>query len=178
MKKIIALATILSIFTGCGSKNPYEDNHIVVTNDTIDTENQIKEISLTTIFNALEYETIDGKRLTEQELIDKLGTPDSTEDWNYSNRTISYPIRTLTYGLYEYKFNNDELQRITIYEEIPFSDSSEFLGMFNLEETKSTKIFENADTYRASNCGVYELWLTLDEDLIWCTHISYSELFN
>lgn len=35
------------------------------------------------VFDALQYEVKDGENITEAELINQLGEPDSIEEWNY-----------------------------------------------------------------------------------------------
>lgn len=60
------------------------------------------------VFDALQYEVKDGKNISEEELVAKLGEPDNIEEWNYTTSYgIFYPIRTLYYGKTEYSFNKN-----------------------------------------------------------------------
>lgn len=52
------------------------------------------------VFDALQYEVKDKKNISETELIEQLGEPDRTEDWNYTTASgKTFPIRTLYYGI-------------------------------------------------------------------------------
>lgn len=71
---------------------------------------------VTVVFDALQYEVKDGHNITEDELIERLGEPESIEEWDYETGSgRRYSIRTLYYEDEEYSFNNDNLQRVTLW---------------------------------------------------------------
>lgn len=131
------------------------------------------------VFDALQYEVKDKKNITEAELIEQLGEPDRTEDWNYKTASgMAYPIRTLYYGYNEYSFNGDNLQRITLYDKFSYSSKDDFLPMFNLKEYLNTVINDTGYYYRAYACGVHDLWLKYSDGEITMTKISYGTVFE
>lgn len=90
---------------------------------------------VTVVFDALQYEVKDGHNITEDELIERLGEPESIEEWDYETGSgRRYSIRTLYYEDEEYSFNNDNLQRVTLWGDISYSSKNDFLKMFNLCE--------------------------------------------
>lgn len=131
-------------------------------------------------FNAQIYSFIDdsGNNITESELIEDLGNPDSINAWNFEKQGTSYPIRTLTYGNTEYNFNNDTLQRITLYDTYTFNDKDEIIPMFNLKKYANTEITDTGTSYRAYNCGIHDLWVQYEGNQITLTQISYGDLFS
>lgn len=130
------------------------------------------------VFDAMQYAPDENGTISEAELIAKIGEPVSIEEWNYEYGYQTYPIRTLYYDNYEYSFNNDNLQRITIYNEFNFKSKKEFLPMFNLEKYENTEINDTNTAYRAYHCGVHDLWLFYEDGKITLTKISYSPLFG
>jgi hypothetical protein len=138
------------------------------------------------VFDATKFIVDDERTVTEAELIDMLGEPESIEEWNYQVyqelllREVEYPIRSLFYqgGTYEYKFNNDHLQRITINMDIPYNKKSDILPLFGLSEYSNSEITDTGVAYRVTNCGVYDFWVTkMDNQIIHNIHISYGNLF-
>ena len=74
--------------------------------------------------------------MTESEVIEKLGESDSIEDWLYNDK---YIMRTYTYGSREFTFVQDtmgvyQLARITLYEDIPYTDKNTIYELFNLKK--------------------------------------------
>ena len=137
------------------------------------------------VFDAMQFYTNDNFDATvdEQQLIQILGAPEKTEEWNYDTETKSYPIKTLYYNneTYAYHFNAERLQRISINDvEIPYANKNKILSMFNLKKYKNT--FVVADTgvaYRVKNCGVHGLWIAImDEDSLDSIRIDYGTLFS
>jgi hypothetical protein len=127
--------------------------------------------SVQIVFNATEFWTSETTTVTEQELIEKLGAPESTEDWNYTTATLSYPIHTLYYsdengGSYAYHFNNEILSRISIDDvDIPYNGKDDILPMFGLSQYANTVVV--ADTgvaYRVKRCGVPDFWVAIMDD--------------
>ena len=140
-------------------------------------QNQSENLSI--VFDALKYEVKNGKNITEQELISQLGEPDSIEEWNFEVAGGKYyPIRTLYYGTSEYSFNNDNLQRITLYDKFSYESKDDFLPMFNLKKYANTDINDTNYYYRAYNCGVHDIWLEYSDGLITMTKITYGEIFG
>ena len=131
------------------------------------------------VFDALQYEVKDKKNISETELIEQLGEPDRTEDWNYTTASgKTFPIRTLYYGNNEYSFNNDNLQRVTLYDKFSYSSKDDFLPMFNLKKYSNTNINDTGSYYRAFYCGVNDLWLEYNDSEITMTKISYGSVFD
>lgn len=131
------------------------------------------------VFDATKYSPKNGKNITEKELIKQLGKPKRIEKWDYkSGNGLTYPMRTLIYKNREYIFNNDNLQRITLYDEFSYSDKNEFLDMFNLKTYANTKINDTNSFYRVYNCGVNDIWLEYGDGKITLTKISYGKIFQ
>lgn len=131
------------------------------------------------VFDALQYEVKDGENITEAELINQLGEPDSIEEWNYEvGGGQYYPIRTLYYGANEYSFNDDKLQRITLYDKFSYNSKDDFLPMFNLKQYSNTQINDTNYYYRAYYCGVHDLWLEYSDGEITMTKITYGNIFG
>ncbi len=124
-------------------------------------------------FNPFEY-TVDNRTFTEEELIAKLGEPESSEDWKKEipNSNGKYHmLKILIYdgGKKEFIINyapdgTNSLVRITLLEEISFKDKSHFLKMFNLKKTGKSKIEDKNITYRAKNVGVADFWIASIKD--------------
>ena len=131
------------------------------------------------VFDALQYEVKDGENITEAELINQLGEPDSIEEWNYEvGGGQYYPIRTLYYRANEYSFNDDKLQRITLYDKFSYNSKDDFLPMFNLKQYSNTQINDTNYYYRAYYCGVHDLWLEYGDGEITMTKITYGNIFG
>ena len=131
------------------------------------------------VFDALQYEVKDGKNITEADLINQLGEPDKVEEWNYEvSGGKYYPIRTLYYGANEYNFNDDKLQRITLYDKFQYKSKDDFLPMFNLKRYSNTEINDTNFYYRAFYCGVHDIWLEYTENEITMAKITYGSIFG
>ena len=131
------------------------------------------------VFDALQYEVKEGQNITEDELVEQLGEPDNVEEWDYvTGSGRRYPIRTLYYNDEEYSFNNDGLQRVTLWKEINYSNKNEFLKMFNLSKYKNTEINDTGSYYRAYYCGVHDIWIGYEDGKITMVKISYGDLFE
>ena len=131
------------------------------------------------VFDALQYEVKEGQNITEDELVEQLGEPDNVEGWDYvTGSGRRYPIRTLYYNDEEYSFNNDGLQRVTLWKEINYSNKNEFLKMFNLSKYKNTEINDTGSYYRAYYCGVHDIWIGYEDGKITMVKISYGDLFE
>ncbi len=150
------------------------------------TAEQVNKIdSIEVVFDATQF-LRDNKTISEAELIKLIGKPDSIEEWNYKtsyqvlvNKTPTYPIRQLNYGNYEYLFNNDMLQRINIYEEIPYKNTANILKMFNLKKYANTDIANNNVSYRAKDCGIPDFWVpSMDKDNLNIIKISYGTFWS
>lgn len=133
-----------------------------------------------TVFNARAFYNISEQRtFTEQELINVMGEPDSVEEWNFTASTgLQYPIRNLYYGNNEYKFHNDTLRRITLLDPIEYKSVDDFIDMFGCSKYDDTTIVDTGSTYRANNCGIYELYISYEGGKITWVNISYSDLFE
>lgn len=137
------------------------------------------ESSVPVVFDALQYEVKDGENITEEELINQLGEPDSIDEWNYEvGGGQYYPLRTLYYGTSEYTFNDDKLQRITLYDKFTYESKEDFLPMFNLKQYSNTQINDTNFYYRAFYCGVHDLWLEYGDGEITMTKITYGSIFG
>lgn len=137
------------------------------------------ESSVSVVFDALQYEVKNGENITEEELINQLGEPDSIDEWNYEvGGGQYYPLRTLYYGTSEYIFNDDKLQRITLYDKFTYESKEDFLPMFNLKQYSNTQINDTNFYYRAFYCGVHDLWLEYSDGEITMTKITYGSIFG
>lgn len=154
----IALCIILSITFGTGETKNAKQN---------------------VVFDAMQYRIENGKNISETALIEKLGQPQKTDEWNYTRSDGRiYKIRTLTYENSEYSFNNDVLHRITLNNTFSYNSKNDFLPMFNLKEYSNTTISDTNSYYRAHNCGVNDVWIEYADGQITMTKISYSPLFE
>ena len=134
---------------------------------------------VTVVFDALQYEVKDGHNITEDELIERLGEPESIEEWDYETGSgRRYSIRTLYYEDEEYSFNNDNLQRVTLWGDISYSSKNDFLKMFNLSKYKNTEINDTGSYYRAYYCGVHDIWIGYENGKITMVKISYGDVFE
>lgn len=123
----------------------------------------------------------DGKTaVSEARLIELLGEPDSIDEWKYStSASKNYPIKTLYYGYYEYSFNNDCLQRISINSSIQYESKADFLAMFGLKKYSNSIEKDTGSAYRVSMCGVNDFWMGYDsktKEIKW-VKISLGNLF-
>ncbi|MBS4880176.1 MAG: hypothetical protein KH138_07735 [Firmicutes bacterium] len=140
---------------------------------------QNNDTPVSVVYDALQYEVKDGKNITESELVNQLGEPDRYEDWNYEvGNGKYYPIRTLYYGSNEYSFNDDKLQRITLYDKFSYNSKDDFLPMFNLKQYSNTEINDTNSYYRAYYCGVHDLWLEYGNGEITMAKITYGNIFG
>lgn len=130
------------------------------------------------VFDALQYNVENDQKITEEEIINRLGEPQKQEDWNYKTPDKEYPIHTITYENREYSFYEGVLQRITLYDEFAYTDKNDFLGMFNLSKNANTTINDTNSFYRAYNCGVHDLWIQYGDGKITLTKISYGGVFS
>lgn len=150
--------------------------------DNVNSEQKTETVAIdeaTIIFDAMQYWKDNNTTISENELVELLGEPDSIDEWNYKSFSKVYPIRQLNYGNYEYLFNNDLLQRINIYEEISYKNVDDILGMFGLKEYSNTEIVNNNVSYRATNCGVHDLWIpSKNEDSFDIVKITYGTIWE
>lgn len=155
------VAVALISFAGCsGTKEPEQKKEVAV------------------VLDAMSFYR-DDKTVNEAQLIEMNGEPDSIEEWKQKGVSATYSIKTLYYGNYAYHFNNDMLQRISISEEIPYTDKDEILEMFGLKKYSNTTINDLNVSYRADKCGVYDFWIPImDEDSLDEIRISYTSLFE
>jgi len=146
-------------------------------NDTPENEEKIEVVFDASRFVVEEYDSWRG--VTEKELFAILGKPDGTEEWNHKTVLASYPVRTLTYGNWEYHFNNDKLQRISNdVDDFPFNGKDSILPMFGLKKYGNTRVNDTGLAYRAYSCGVRDLWVQYEEGQLSFVKISYGALFD
>ncbi len=168
-----------SMYSTRTSLSKYSDSNVTnVDNDTTSMDSTLKS---KVIFDTKAF-MADGKRtMTEEELIKKIGQPDKIDNWNYTSAIGNkYPIKTLTYGNYEYKFNNGLLHRITIFEPISYNSKDDFLEMFNVTKNSQSKLNDTGVAYRLTNGSIHDLWVGYNDKTKkteWI-HISYSDLFD
>ena len=157
---LLVFAAMLML-AGCSEKKEHE---------------QQKEVPV--VLDAMSFYR-DDKTVNEAQLIEMNGEPDSIEEWKQQGVSATYSIKTLYYGNYAYHFNNDMLQRISISEEIPYTDKDDILAMFGLKKYSNTNINDLNVSYRADKCGVYDFWIPImDEDSLDEIRISYTSLFE
>lgn len=133
-----------------------------------------------TILDATQFYVDKNTTMSEKQIIEKLGEPDSVEKWNYKQSGKTYPIKTLRYGNYEYLLNSDMLQRINLNEEIKYKNKNDILKMFGLQKYKNSVIKDTNSSYRVSNCGVNDFWIQYDDSAKTMNFIkiSYGTLFT
>jgi hypothetical protein len=157
------------------------------TQETSETKIDPETVNIDVFFDATRFIVDNERTVSEAELIEMLGEPDSIDEWNYESyqsllgKEVEYTIRSLYYnnGTYEYKFNNDMLQRITITEEFQYKSKEDILPMFGLKKYSNTKISDLNVSYRCSNCGVSDFWIyDMDENTVNGINISYGSLFE
>lgn len=181
---VIIFIVMVVALGGSSDTNTYDDDSDYGYDYGYETESQESDpvVKVETIFDAQSFITDDRTgTVTEQELINMLGEPESIDEWTYTNSLgQQYPIRTLTYGSgnYEYKFNNDQLRRISIWAPISYNSVDDFLPLFGCEKYYKTDITDTGYAYRAHNCGVYDLWIGYSGGKTEWVHISYSDLFE
>ena len=166
---LVGIYSSISIMSNGGKQSSSTD---------INKENNIND---KTIFDTKAF-IVDGKRtVTEEELIKKIGQPDKVDNWDYTSATgDKYPIKTLIYGKYEYKFNDGYLKRITILEPIAYKYKSDFLEMFNVTKNAQSKLKDTGAAYRLTDGSIHDFWVGYDDKTKkteWI-HISYSDLFD
>lgn len=148
-------------------------------------ESQTKTLSKTTeniksVLDASEFWVNKNTTISESGLIQKIGEPDSIEEWTHTYFGYNYQIRTLVYGNYEYHFNNDMLQRISINETISYKNKNEILSMFGLKLYNNSEVKDNNFSYRVYNCGVHDFWVQYDSEskTISYIKITFGNLFG
>lgn len=187
---VLILTTLINA-TGCSVKFDKEEFKSAFSDKKENvkdakTETKKEDVAETVIIDVMQYWTSETTTITEKELIEQLGEPDSVDEWEYEgsyqvlvDKTPVYLIRSLYYGNYEYLFNDDMLQRININEEIPYKNTDNILTMFGLKEYSNTKITNNNISYRVSNCGVPDFWVySMDEDSLDGIKISYGTFWG
>ena len=127
--------------------------------------------------------------ITEEKLIDLLGTPDEIEEWNYTvSEKKGYPIRTLYYEqnddavpgyTYSYHFNNGMIQRITIAGvKIPYSKKTDIVSLFNLKKYSNSEITDTGFTYVITNCNVRRVQVqNMTDEYLTIVAIDYGNIF-
>jgi hypothetical protein len=157
--------------------------------ERVNGDSPVTSTPIDVVFDATKFIIDDERTVSEGELIEILGEPESIEEWNYESyqsllgKEMKYPIRSLYYneGKYEYKFNNNMLLRITITEQFTYEDKNNILPMFGLKKYSNTKITDTNTSYRCLNCGIYEFWvydMINDSKTLNGINISYSSLFQ
>lgn len=137
-------------------------------------------ITAKSLFDAPYYYSSSNSPTNQTGLIDRIGEPDSIDTWNYTSASGSiYEVDTYIYGNTEYHFNNNTLQRISMYDPISYTNKSDFLAMFELSETSNSTVNDTNASFRVSNCGVLDFWIQYDDALkiITDVKISYGPLF-
>ncbi len=170
--KLCSVTVLLSLlFVGCNSG--------VLTNSSTNKDEG------TSIDIYLDAPSLSDK--TEDDIIALYGEPESIDEWKYERFSdgLTYAIRTLSYtksnGEYwEFSFNNDLLQRISIDDcNISFDKKSDVMGLFGCKKYSNTETTDTNAALRYTNCGVSDLWAwSVEDNVIKGIKISYSDLFK
>ena len=140
-------------------------------------------------FDASRFITDTSTTLTEAQLIEILGEPDATEEWNYTLPATPVPIKSLHYEpnensfyghTYSYHFNEGTLQRLSINGvQVPYARKSDILALFGLERNSNTVVAgDTGVAYRVEYCGVRQLWVqVMDERALQTIVIDYGDVF-
>ena len=149
-----------------------------------ETASNVVETAANVVIDAMSF-WVDASQeiaISDEELIERLGEPESVDEWNYINSETKVPIKTLYYddNTYAYHFNSGVLQRIKIEDvEIPYANKKEIPSLFGLNGYANAKVV--ADTgvaYRVENCGVRQLWVQImDKNNLKTIAIDYGTAF-
>ncbi len=168
--KAIILISIAALLCGCGKSAP-EPTHDVET--------------------LLDVQQFAG--ISEHELIEKMGEPESREEWNYEKYSTVYPIVSCIYdgNRFEFLLNNDKVLRISVYadsyntengEPFKFEEKDDILYMFgiNPDDVKYAKKTDTNSAIRYENFGnITSLWVPSYEDNSFDeVKIDFSDLFQ
>lgn len=171
MKKILlAIALLVITIVGCSNSSP--------TDNTTPVE---------VVFDVKPFAGI-----SSQELIEKMGEPESTEDWNYESAGLTYPITTYLYNdrHVEFLLNNDKVMRISVFadsyfdlegSQFSFTSKDDILEMFGLTENdvKYAKKTDTNSALRYENFGnIRSFWIPSYEDNAFDeVKVDFSDLF-
>ncbi|WP_455649288.1 hypothetical protein [Enterocloster citroniae] len=137
MKRAILIAMIATgLICGCSQKEPEPKKNIEV------------------ILDAQQFCGV-----SEADLIEKMGEPESREEWNYEVGNLYSPIVSFFYdnNRFEFMLNNDKVQRISIHadsynrtdgEPFAFESKDDILLMFGISP-KDIKYAKKVDTNSA-----------------------------
>lgn len=138
---------------------------------------------VTQIFDAKRFlveENGQMRPMTMEEVIGQLGEPEETEEWNFSQGGVDYPVVSLHYddGKYSYNFYNDALTRIQVWIPAEFKSKRTIPEIYNLEG--GDVVADTPAAYRVEDCGVHDLWCTLGsvDGTIEFAYISYTNFFD
>lgn len=131
--------------------------------------------------------------ISEETLIEKMGEPESREEWNYNDGIMVYPMVSCVYenNRFEFLLNNDQVLRISVYadsynsldgEPFTFVEKEDVLKMFAVDP-KDAKYAKKTDTNSALRYedfgNIRSLWVPSYEDNSFDeVKIDFSDLFN
>lgn len=130
--------------------------------------------------------------ISSQELIEKMGEPESTENWNYESFGLVYPITTYIYneGHFEFLVNNDHVVRISVLADsyfdpegapFTFTEKDDVLYMFGItpEDVKYAEKTDTISALRYENFGnIHSFWIpSYEGNGFEQVKIDFSDLF-
>lgn len=145
-----------------------------------------------------EIETIlsakDYKLISAEELVQRMGNPESTEDWNFSdNKGVHHLITTYSYQNHRFEFDvcDNTVQNITINSDkyndrnaksFEFKDKTDILKMIGIDPASIKSASKRIDTNSAIRYydidGIRSVWIPSYEDHNFdMIKIQYSDLF-
>lgn len=157
----------------------------------VNTPSEASTAALPTIEVLLDVQQFAG--ISEEALIEKMGEPESREEWNYNNGVMSYPMVSCVYenNRFEFLLNNDQVLRISVHadsynsldgEPFTFAEKEDVLKMFGIDP-KDTKYAKKTDTNSALRYedfgNIKSLWVPSYKDTSFDeVKIDFSDLFN
>ena len=169
-KAILAALIVTSLLYGCSQKEPEPQKNIE------------------TILDVHEFCGI-----SEAQLIEKMGEPESREEWNYEVGNLYSPIISCFYNnnRFEFMLNNDQVQRISIHadsynhtdgEPFTFESKDDILLMFGIapENIKYAIKVDTNSALRYRDFGnIKSFWVPMYEDNSFDeVKVDFSDLFQ
>ena len=171
MKKVIlSVLIIVGLVCGCSSKESEPEKNVEI---------------------ILDVQQFCG--ISEAELIEKMGEPESREEWNYEVGNLYSPIVSCFYNNNEFEFmlNSDKVQRISIHADsynhtdgapFTFESKDDILPMFGItiEDVKYAKKIDTNSALRYQDfANIKSFWIpeyennSFDE-----VKVDFSDLFE
>lgn len=131
--------------------------------------------------------------ISEQELIEKMGEPETREEWNYESVFSIFPMVSCYYSnnRFEFLLNNDHVVRVSIHadtynsldgESFTFTEKEDILKMFGIDpkDVKYAKLTDTNSALRYENfLNITSFWVPSYENNSFDeVKIDFSDLFE